>query len=527
MKIINYKIIFLLIFFFGVFGLTKNSFASGNTYYVCDTVSACNANGGSGWSGTPSDSNNGTSKSTAAKTIKGGIGKMVGGDTLIIGNGTYSGLNNNLCGSSGYEYNVPSGSTGAYTTIKAENDFGVTIDGGGQYTQFYQNGTSYIIFQGFILAHGGSNVYLSNCNHIKILKCIAYDTSSGNVCNFNSANGSYILFEDCAAFGTGRYKFLIGGSTPGSTYTILRRCIGRYDFHDINVPTDPHAVFSFYGNYSSNGFCQNCMAIDSLSMNNGTRAFYAPNGSVNQTFESSIVLNHQGDYGNFFESAATNPHVINSIIWDLNGGVASQSYTSPTGEQIFNSTLGIGSDGVIAQGTTVKNSILTGFTGTGITSAANSYCNLYDNGANYSGTSAGTGNITTNPFTAGLLYLPRIENGSTLKTAGESGGQIGAQIVYQLGVSGTLYGETGWDTVTSALLWPWPNESIIKTQMAAYNDNDVTGARGFATGTSIDGSSQTLTKYIWEYLGNQIPSDIYGTSSDTTPPAAPSGLNVS
>ena len=53
--------------------------------------------------------------------------------------------------------------------------------------------------------------------------------------------------------------------------------------------------------------------------------------------------------------------------------------------------------------------------------------------------------------------------------------------------------------------------------MAAYSNHSVNGARGFAaSGTQLNGADQiTLTSYIWEYLGNQMPSDIYGGSSPT------------
>jgi hypothetical protein len=55
----------------------------------------------------------------------------------------------------------------------------------------------------------------------------------------------------------------------------------------------------------------------------------------------------------------------------------------------------------------------------------------------------------------------------------------------------------------------------------------IDGARGFAAGNSMDGSAQTLTKYVWEYLGNQIPCEIYGTCGvDAVAPSAPSGLFV-
>jgi hypothetical protein len=113
----------------------------------------------------------------------------------------------------------------------------------------------------------------------------------------------------------------------------------------------------------------------------------------------------------------------------------------------------------------------------------------------------------TNPLTAILKYLPRVESGTK-----------GATIMYKHGTDGTLYGETGYDTLSATALWPFPNEAKIKADMASYSGSGPSGARGFATGTSMDGSAQSLTKYIWEYLGNQIPADIYGeTPAAVTP----------
>ncbi len=47
-------------------------------------------------------------------------------------------------------------------------------------------------------------------------------------------------------------------------------------------------------------------------------------------------------------------------------------------------------------------------------------------------------------------------------------------------------------------------------------DNLPNPVRGFTTGISKDGFSQTLTKYIWETLGNQIPPEIYGGQAPKT-----------
>ncbi|MCK5321608.1 putative metal-binding motif-containing protein, partial [Candidatus Pacearchaeota archaeon] len=123
-----------------------------------------------------------------------------------------------------------------------------------------------------------------------------------------------------------------------------------------------------------------------------------------------------------------------------------------------------------------------------------------------------------NPLLADLLYLTRIESGGTLKTAGTDGGQIGAEIIKKIGVSGTLYGEPGWNETTNVDLWPFPNENEMKEDMGSFYKSagqiytgspEMDGARGFAaSGTGIYDGPITLTSYIWEYLGNECPPEI-------------------
>ncbi len=74
-------------------------------------------------------------------------------------------------------------------------------------------------------------------------------------------------------------------------------------------------------------------------------------------------------------------------------------------------------------------------------------------------------------------------------------------MVKRYGSDGTRYGEAGYNTLTNTDLWPWSNEDRIKADMSAVS------TRGFCA------SGQTLTKYIWEYLGNTIPPEIYGGSA--------------
>ena len=128
---------------------------------------------------------------------------------------------------------------------------------------------------------------------------------------------------------------------------------------------------------------------------------------------------------------------------------------------------------------------------------------------------SGANVLTYDTSANGLLYPLRLEEGSSLSVSGSDGGVVGPFIVKKIGRSGTLYGEEGWDEETDEALWPFPNEDKIKELMSETVDG-VSGEYGFCTGTSIDGTQQTLTKYIWEYLGNQIPDDVYGNVSDVT-----------
>jgi hypothetical protein len=138
---------------------------------------------------------------------------------------------------------------------------------------------------------------------------------------------------------------------------------------------------------------------------------------------------------------------------------------------------------------TAKNSIVYNNTkspGNALTSTSITFSRAFGNSNN-------SGMTVLNPLTNGMLYLPRIEDGSTLKTLGEAGGQIGPQIVKKMGTSGTLFDDSGFETLTADDLWPWPNEARIKTDFSEI------ALRGF---TATSGS---LTDYIWEMLGNPSP----------------------
>lgn len=62
--------------------------------------------------------------------------------------------------------------------------------------------------------------------------------------------------------------------------------------------------------------------------------------------------------------------------------------------------------------------------------------------------------------------------------------------------------------LTDEQLWPWPLESIIKEHMCNQTDL-ATVHRSVQDIPAWCASDQTLTEYIWEYLGNPMPPNPY------------------
>ena len=120
----------------------------------------------------------------------------------------------------------------------------------------------------------------------------------------------------------------------------------------------------------------------------------------------------------------------------------------------------------------------------------------------YNQTNCVVGCFTTNPQAdspgPSHKYVPRIETGSKLATAGEGGAAIGANVRFRYGADGTRFGDPGFNSLTTVPLWPWPNEARIKAEMCAST------TRGFCTtGKRLDNVNPvSLTSYIWEYMGN-------------------------
>jgi hypothetical protein len=530
------------VFVFFCFGAFASSEAMAATYW-------CNPAG----SGTSPYS----TKATGATTLWAAMGAMSSGDTLIIANGDWSGNSGMSIDNQGGAAHLPkSGSSySSMTTIQAETDWGVKLpylnDIGSPITLGYN--IQYVQLQGIVFMNG----YSSICAwyHSKLVRCGFYNTDETQSANngvfvMNTASGQtvgtgckYCLLEECCAWGGGRYVFM----DLFGQHNIFRRCVGRSDFYECNSGWyGQQTVFRGYG--SQYTVYQNCIAVDS-----DRTQYYCTNQAENGTFwvgdnytgigeviQGCIVLKGFGSAYYIAGISTDSPAASASLIDSIALGPMAQPAAATGGNLVDFSAILTNQTALTVTNCTFYNlnasgtmpyflSGWSGYTASITNSIARVVGAQLDPGSSmdymyYLTAGSGSwGSHSTNadPLTNGQLYPVRVEAGSALATAC-NGSRCGANIEYAIGVSGTCQDQSGYNTVTSTYLWPFPNEAAIKT-LFSTTVSGVTGAYGFCTGTSKDGSAQTLTKYIWEYLGNQIPSTIYSAGN---PPAPPTGLQL-
>lgn len=492
-----------------------------------------------------SDGNTCLDANAPCLTISRGIAVMDSGDTLIVGDGTYA----------EQIVDMPSGTAGSYTTIKAKNDWGVVIDGSG-FANNYNDGIrisakSYVAVRGFKVKMAqakDTNVAVSvpYSDHIKVQRVSAsYGGVQGNVANIGvGPASSYVLIEEAFSYGGGRYQFLV----YQSDHVIVRRSVARNDYWNGSLQC---AGFTNYN--SDHTVWENNIAIDSDTAHCAGRQYAGffnenklpdasyPGTATNETFRGNIILNVKAFYAAMYDYDISALHTYtDNIIWNSYGGLfadyihgdaATLNASRMTMGAIagaYDQNNGQGAAGVgfavasSAVANALTNSVLWNNQSYGTTDwAVGNYNSYYGNliaahGGQIKTPTPGPNDIhTTVP--GSLKYLPRIELGSALAKAGSDGGQIGADVRYMWGKTGTLWGEAEYDTKTTTCLWPFPNEAVIKAEMGSYAGPGGAGVRGFTSGTSMDGSAQSLTKYVWEYLGHQIPPGPLCRRADITP----------
>jgi hypothetical protein len=489
----------------------------------------------------------GAGSSTAPKKyISSGIRLMSAGDTLILRDGTYTGSNNMIGDYGSPQTYLPTGSAGSFTVMKAEHVGQAIVDGQFSNIPFsmasgptYRN---YLHIDGIHFRHGSGSVFSIAGNHNWVSNCgfedgMAYTDNSETPIAFIGGDSTYNLIEDCWVWGKGRYGFYTSDPhSSGSTNNVLRRLVVRLDASPTNWMS---AGLRFYS--SHNDAMQNCIVLDSLTGSNsgdgGTCAecwSYAQGGGSSDgewghIFNSNIALNNpkRPAFTNEAGNSTAPESWSNSVWWDVQYGMLVYANLATTNTWNFSNMLMGGSASSKVFGDAFSyggnrnevinfsNSIVANAAGSaygpaGISlSRKVSNVDVYNNGSaacNSGDGCSSSGQTTGNPLTSVVKYLPRVESGTQ-----------GPTIMYQVGGTGTFYGDSGWNSTSTNKLWPYANEQIWAAKMKAYAINTVSGNRGFAALASS--SATPLTDYIWGYLGNPKP-DIYGagTTGDTTAP---------
>lgn len=465
------------------------------------------------------------STSAPFATIGRGLTRMASGDTLIVRNGTYSGNSNFI--NDGISA-IPSGTASAPTTIRAENPYGVRIQNSGS-TAYYDSplrirGT-YVTVDGFIfdLRDQTYTPYVGEISGTRNRIMRSIFRRQGAVDDYGGwvyVGGTYQLLEDVAGVGAARYGFQLGGPSGSSHHLIFRRVVGRFDF---SSSTQPKATFNAYGNNDGFGvhsiLYQNCIALDGQQGPTSGQptygAWYFPKNMDNGRIVGSIALNNDVYYAGMFvqEELGKNTYLENSVAWQ-NGGDAEIRGNGAGPMTMSRMTIGSTNGGT---GISDRNGVgrVTSSLFSGLTQPASGST---VSGSAFWPTSAAMGsNIVS--MGANILYLPDASRGTGLSN-------VGAVLTKRVGRSGTFWDDPGYDEVTTENLWPFPNESHIKavfsepnTPRSGNTPSTNNTVRGFTVASDAFGKSMTLTRYVWQFLGNEIPADIYNAKTPDPPTA--------
>jgi hypothetical protein len=491
----------------------------------------------------------------ACLTLDYSFTQMAAGDTLEIASGTYTeSSGKNVINTSNYP---PKGiSKASPTIVKAATDGAVFMDGENTTEMFTFLGTAggysymqYWKFQGIQwIRSGGYGIQLTGGTGDNFTTSDFGETLPDSYitfknCGFHSnlelnsvqvAYMKHILFEDCWTWGNGRY----GYNLYLNDYIVIRRNVDRRDAVQVASSYPSASYINYASHYVS---FQNCISIDTDSTEgwdtdaDSYGGFYVRNSYSSRLSDDthlygSMVINYNasGNDGRnvfYIQSDPTDTSLENCLILGSSKGIIATSLSDDVAINhcsvltSANQTAGTlhyayydnsgGNYLDVTNSCAVSNSFLTAFSGYSNTS---DYNGAYGNSSNTM--SQGTHNVTNNPS---ILYPVRIESGSSYDGKASDLGDIGATILYKYGTDGTFYGDENYATITVNPLWDYPNQALIKTAFS-NNYGDSTETRGFcSTGKQLDGVSDiTLTSYIWEYLGNELPEDY--TGEDTTAP---------
>jgi parallel beta-helix repeat protein len=283
----------LLAVIFG--GLVLPTLAQGATYYVSKSGNDSNS---CATATSSTDSN-------AKFTIAGGIACMAGGDTLIIGDGTYPERIYNT---------VPSGRDGVPTTIQARNANKVTLNPTAPDYVVWVRSKSYITFDGLDVD----------------------GTNAGSYLFFSDATSTYITFQNGTArnganvYGSG---IVLGraGDTPAG-FAMHAHVLNMNSYNNgVNGPAQDPGSHGIYINSASN------VVEGNRVYNNvqyGIQIYSSNGGSDNNIVRNNLIY---GNKNGAIIKGNANQWYNNVMYGNIQNGL--MLYGSPTNTSVFNNTI--------------------------------------------------------------------------------------------------------------------------------------------------------------------------------------------
>ncbi len=478
----------------------------------------------------PSGSDGGAGTAQAPwKTFAKAFSEMPAGATLVLMDGTYSiAAGTGVISYEGANSAQPKsgGAGGNPTAIKAEHAGKAVIDSGSGEALFLGRSSrkdSYIMIDGLHF-EGGGRLYNTSYVTIKNSSFHSARQSGGSVLAVGTNDGEWgnghNLVEDVWIWGKER---LIAANYRADN-NVWRRVVVRGDGCNsahCDGSGNPTVGITVYD--SSGVSLQNVLVVDRVlgggmpgcdfctAQHTGSGHFLGPvewRGTISLNSEDT-AYDIDGDYSN-----DNTVSFENSIAWDAARAgffLSTPRWSADKMRNVKLVNLTAGRTGTgdafrigpeMAGSGTAYNLLSYDAGRFGISLPfAFSYANVFKPAdKSYGQAKCAAGCLALNPMggpNPALKYLIRIEPDSPLKGTGFGGGDYGANVIRRYGSAGSRFGEAGYNALTDVPLWPWPNEARISQDMCIETGE----TRGFC-------GAQSLTKYVWEYLGNPMPVDI-------------------
>lgn len=469
------------------------------------------------------DQNSGLTDDTPFKTFVGAFRKMAPGDELVLLDGVYSEIvgtgaitySDTKTGVGGrFSEQVPSGVDETRTTlVRALHPGKVLVKAPLTVGRSFRK-DSYIRIEGISFDGGGS---LYNTSHITIKNC-GFHGTFGIGTNDHDHGNDHNLIEDVWIWASGERIIAINYR---ARFNVWRRVIVRGDGcgkSQCRGGGNPNVGITVYD--SSNVSLQNVIVVDRI-LAEGDEPYadfavaqHSPGAHFFGQSEWLGTLSLRApDTGYYMEpdiGGTVDPtiKIKNAIAWD-SAFLGMNLARAGTNNLIENVTIkALGGDGIrVAPALTtgvLRNALVVDSGRTGINSKyPSSHTDVFGSrDSAYRQSNCTSSCYSSNPRADGtppsLKYLIRIEPGAFLSRRGHNQEDIGANILYRYGIDGSHYGDDGYNSLTSVPLWPWPNEARIKDEMCGGAGVN----RGFC-------KSRSLSHYVWEYLGNPMPSPLY------------------